>query len=120
MLFYSDAHWSIKRIVNQISPSYRDTDFDLRHFWKWTDFRSYVEFIAAFTASASLLTYLLIGHVVYVEALGFTSLLIEAMLGMPQFYDNYVSKSTFGMRYLGYLNLKRARLWPLAKALISI
>ncbi|XP_057371074.1 solute carrier family 66 member 2-like isoform X1 [Daphnia carinata] len=72
-------------------------DFDWRFFWKWTDFRSYLEFVAVFTLSASLLTYLLIGNVIFVEALGFTSLFIEAMLGIPQFYDNYVSKSTLGM-----------------------
>lgn len=76
------------------------TDFDHRFFWQWTDFRSYVEFIAAFTLAASILTYVFVGHVLYVELLGFTSLLIEAMLGVPQFYDNFVSKSTFGMRYM--------------------
>lgn len=74
-------------------------DFDSRYFWNWTDFRSYVEFIASFTLVASFITWLLLGYVIYVEALGFTSLLIEAMLGVPQFYDNFVSKSTFGMRY---------------------
>lgn len=73
------------------------TDFDHRFFWKWTDFRSYVEFVAAFTLAASVLTYALIDSVVYVEVLGFTALLTEALLGAPQFYDNYVSKSTYGM-----------------------
>lgn len=73
-------------------------DFDYRFFWKWTDFRSYVEFVAVFTLTASLLTYTMAGYSVYVESLGFASLLIEAMLGVPQFYDNFVSKSTFGMR----------------------
>ena len=76
------------------------SDFDHRFFWKWTDFRSYVEFVAAFTLAASVLTYALIDSVVYVEVLGFTALLTEALLGAPQFYDNYVSKSTYGMRYL--------------------
>lgn len=74
-------------------------DFDRRYFWKWTDFRSYVDFIAVFTLAASLTTYLLVGYTIYVELLGFASLLIEAMLGLPQFYDNYISKSTLGMRY---------------------
>ena len=57
-----------------------------------------MEFVASFTLAASLLTYVLIDSVIYVEVLGFAALLIEAMLGMPQFYDNYVSKSTYGMR----------------------
>ena len=73
-------------------------DFDRKYFWKWTDFRSYVEFIAAFTLTASLLTYIFLDNTYYVEILGFTSLLIEAMLGTPQFYDNYLYKSTYGMR----------------------
>jgi len=72
-------------------------DFDRKYFWKWTDFRSYVEFIAAFTLVASLLTYIFLDNTYYVETLGFTSLLIEAMLGTPQFYDNYLYKSTYGM-----------------------
>lgn len=71
----------------------------MRYFWKWTDFRSYVEFIAAFTLATSVATYFFVGYTVYVELLGFASLLTEAMLGLPQFYDNYVSKSTLGMRY---------------------
>jgi len=72
-------------------------DFERKYFWKWTDFRSYVEFIAAFTLTASLLTYIFLDNTYYVEILGFTSLLIEAMLGTPQFYDNYLYKSTYGM-----------------------
>jgi hypothetical protein len=89
----------IKTLHNCALNNFILLDFDWRFFWKWTDFRSYLEFIAAFTLSASVLTYTLVGYVIYVEALGFTSLFIEAMLGIPQFYDNYVSKSTLGMRY---------------------
>lgn len=88
----------------ELYPQFK-LDFDWRYFWKWTDFRSYVEFVAAFTLVASLLTYLLLDYVIYVEVLGFTSLLIEAMLGLPQFYDNYVSKSTLGMRYVSFTYL---------------
>lgn len=92
------------------------TDFDRRYFWKWTDFRSYVEFIALFTLAASMLTYTFLDSVIYVEVLGFTSLLIEAMLGLPQFYDNYVSKSTFGMRYDYFIRTHRSA----TKALVIV
>ena len=45
-----------------------------------------------------LVTYLLRGVSVYVELIGFASLLLEACLGMPQFWRNYSNKSTQGMR----------------------
>ena len=34
----------------------------------------------------------------YVELLGFASLLMEAMLGVPQYWRNFTKKSTEGMR----------------------
>ncbi len=43
-------------------------------------------------------TWLLNGVTVYVEGLGFASLLLEACLGIPQFSRNYSNKSTEGMR----------------------
>lgn len=43
-------------------------------------------------------TYLLIDYNSYVETIGFLALFIEAMLGAPQLYRNYVNESTAGMR----------------------
>ncbi|XP_076057993.1 solute carrier family 66 member 2 [Oratosquilla oratoria] len=73
------------------------TDFDYDHFWDWTDFQSYVEFMLTFSTMGCLLMYIFIDSVIFVEVLGFMSVLTEAMLGVPQFYKNHISKSTFGM-----------------------
>ncbi|PVD21149.1 hypothetical protein C0Q70_19316 [Pomacea canaliculata] len=72
-------------------------DFDPEHFWKWTDFLSYVEFSLTFTLLVGIVTLLLINVPVYVELLGFAAVFTEAMLGAPQFYRNFQNKSTVGM-----------------------
>ena len=50
------------------------------------------------TAVGGLVTGVLVRAWLYVELLGFASLLMEAMLGMPQFWRNFSKKSTEGMR----------------------
>lgn len=71
---------------------------ELGHFWDWTSFLDYIQFIIVFVVSGALLTYLLIDVKVYLETLGFVSVFTEAMLGAPQFYKNFKNKSTEGMR----------------------
>ncbi|XP_042238515.1 solute carrier family 66 member 2-like isoform X2 [Homarus americanus] len=73
------------------------TDFDYDYFWEWTDVQSYVEFMMTFSTMGCLLMYVFIDSIVFVETAGFVSVLTEAMLAVPQFYKNFVSKSTFGM-----------------------
>lgn len=73
------------------------TDFDARYFWEWTDFLSYIEFIVLFTTFSGFLIFLFKEHGTFVESIGFASVFIEAMLGTPQFYRNFVNKSTVGM-----------------------
>ncbi|KAK7114304.1 solute carrier family 66 member 2-like isoform X2 [Littorina saxatilis] len=75
----------------------RFTDFDIKYFWKWTDFLSYVEFTVTFSLVIGVITYLLLDISVFVQFLGFMAVFMEAMLGMPQFYRNYVNKCTVGM-----------------------
>lgn len=74
------------------------SDFDARYFWEWTDFLSYLEFMATFTALMGILMYFCLDVIVIVEIVGFLAVFIEAMLGTPQFYRNLKKKSTFGMR----------------------
>ncbi|XP_060693967.1 solute carrier family 66 member 2 isoform X1 [Hemiscyllium ocellatum] len=74
------------------------TDFDPRYFWAWSRFLDYIQFCLTFTALCLLITYLLIDSEFYVESLGFSAVLIEAMLGMPQLLQNFRNKSTAGMR----------------------
>jgi len=74
------------------------SDMNVDDFWKWTDFSSYVQFMAMFTLLASIITFVLIRSRYYVELLGLLALMTEAMLGVPQFYRNYRNQSTEGMR----------------------
>ena len=64
-------------------------DFNFRHFWRWTDFQSYVEAVASFLAGGSLIMYFMLNVEPFVEAVGFAAVFTEALLGMPQFYRNY-------------------------------
>jgi len=72
-------------------------DFDSNYFWKWTDYKSYLQFLALFICVGGVLTNLLINSVFFIELLGFASVFTEAMLAAPQFYRNFVNKSTEGM-----------------------
>eukprot|EP00096_Caligus_rogercresseyi_P003528 TRINITY_DN1669_c0_g1_i2.p1 TRINITY_DN1669_c0_g1~~TRINITY_DN1669_c0_g1_i2.p1 ORF type:complete len:259 (+),score=65.85 TRINITY_DN1669_c0_g1_i2:202-978(+) len=72
-------------------------DFDSTYFWQWTDFQSYVECVLSFAACGSLLMFIFIDNVYFVETVGFFALFTEAMLGIPQFYRNFTNKSTYGM-----------------------
>ncbi|XP_012225878.1 solute carrier family 66 member 2 isoform X3 [Linepithema humile] len=65
-----------ERVLTDDTESFNFTDLDARFFWKWTDFKSYLGFMILFASIA---------------------LLIEAMLGVPQFLRNSANKSTVGM-----------------------
>ncbi|CAG9538289.1 unnamed protein product [Cercopithifilaria johnstoni] len=69
----------------------------ISHFWQWNDLSSYFILIIAFIIFSSILTYLLSGYIIYVEALGLTALLFEACLGFPQLKQNCSRRSTSGM-----------------------
>ncbi|CAH1108994.1 unnamed protein product [Psylliodes chrysocephalus] len=73
------------------------TDFNAKYFWNWTDFQSYLDCVLIFTIAASLLMYIFIDYVIFVETVGFLALSTEAMLGTPQLVKNYRNKSTEGM-----------------------
>lgn len=79
------------------SKEHKFTDFDRAYFWKWTYFTSYLQFTAVFTVVVGLMTWLFLDNMYYVETIGFLAVFAEAMLGAPQFYRNFVNKSTHGM-----------------------
>ncbi|XP_032891670.1 solute carrier family 66 member 2-like [Amblyraja radiata] len=83
------------------------TDFDPRYFWAWSRFLDYIQFCLSFTMVCLLVTYLLIDSQLFVETLGFTAVLIEAMLGVPQLCRNFKNKSTAGM------SVKMVLMWTL-------
>ncbi|CAH8876081.1 unnamed protein product [Trichobilharzia szidati] len=68
------------------------------NFWRWTHFRHYLLFLWLFTLTSGLCTYIFSFSQVYIQLLGFSALFIEAMLGAPQFLENYKNKSVVGMR----------------------
>ena len=76
---------------------------DWRYFWEWTDFISYIEFMAVFTVFSGAVMYLFLDIPLFVESIGFLSVLIEALLGAPQLIKNYENKSTLGMRFGSHL-----------------
>ena len=73
------------------------TDFDLKYFWNWTDFTSYIEFISTFTLIVGLLMYFLINNTIFVDVIGYISLTTEAILASPQIIKNFQNKSTVGL-----------------------
>ncbi|GFR03602.1 solute carrier family 66 member 2 [Trichonephila clavata] len=73
------------------------TDFDAKYFWEWTDFLSYLEFLATFIAVTGIFMYFCLETAFIVETVGFLAVFTEAMLGAPQFYRNLRKKSTLGM-----------------------
>jgi len=68
-----------------------------RDFWQWTDFLSYIQFMTVFSALGVFVTYMLIEFPLYVETIGFLAVFTEAMLGVPQFWQNLQNRSTQGM-----------------------
>ncbi|CAH1269709.1 PQLC1 [Branchiostoma lanceolatum] len=89
----------LKDASSQTEPEtvHRFLDFDHRHFWKWTKFRDYVQFMFVFTLIGGYITYVCLDFPVYVETLGFLAVFVEALLGAPQFWRNYQNKCTVGM-----------------------
>ncbi|UYV84978.1 PQLC1 [Cordylochernes scorpioides] len=73
-------------------------EFNTRQFWGWTDFWSYLEFLILFTLFSGMLMYSLLDYSFAIEVVGFLSVFIESLIGLPQFYQNLQNKSTVGMR----------------------
>ncbi|CAF0763875.1 unnamed protein product [Adineta ricciae] len=81
------------------------TDFEVDYFWRWTTFASYLQFLFLITFIFSIMTWLLLKNVVYIETIGFLAVVCEALLGIPQFVRNFRLKSTEGM------SVKMVLLW---------
>ncbi|RZC41014.1 PQ-loop repeat-containing protein 1 [Asbolus verrucosus] len=73
------------------------TDFDIKYFWNWNDFQSYIDCMLVFTILTSILMYVFIDKIIFVEMMGFLAVFTEAMLGTPQLVKNFKNKSTEGM-----------------------
>lgn len=80
-----------------INPARKFADFDTDYFWKWTDYGSHIQFLVVFTTVGAFLTNLLINQYYFIEFIGFAAVFAESMLAAPQFYRNFINKSTEGM-----------------------
>lgn len=56
-------------------------DFDMKYFWAWTDFQSYLDFMLAVWFVGAIITYFLLPYTWIMEIVGFIALFTEAMLG---------------------------------------
>lgn len=73
------------------------SDFNMKYFWAWTDFQSYLDFMLIVWAVGAAITYLMLPIEWFMETVGFFAVFTEAMLGAPQFITNFRNKSTHGM-----------------------
>eukprot|EP00049_Salpingoeca_infusionum_P007759 m.125931 g.125931 ORF g.125931 m.125931 type:complete len:169 (+) comp13813_c1_seq7:697-1203(+) len=73
------------------------TRLSLRTFWQWTKFSDYIAIVSAFASVMGGLMWLLSDQSWFVESVGFASLLLEAMLALPQWLRNRRARSTAGM-----------------------
>jgi len=63
-------------------------DMDIRHFWAWDSFLSYIAFLASFSAFVGFWCIVFLDSPLFFELLGFLALLTESTLGLPQVIRN--------------------------------
>ncbi|CAF1047205.1 unnamed protein product [Adineta ricciae] len=94
-------HLPVNQQLSKDSPldyaEKRFTDLNMNHFWKWTTFTSYLQFLSLSTLLLSSTTWLFLNNSFYIETIGFLAVFFEALLGTPQFLRNFRLKSTEGM-----------------------
>jgi hypothetical protein len=73
--------------------------WSLSSFWNWEDLSDYLLFLAGFTLFIGFLSLLFISQQWFVELLGSLALGTEALLGIPQAYNNWKNRSTVGLRF---------------------
>lgn len=76
--------------------------FDMENFWQWDYFGEYLAFLGLFgisIATVTILNKLIFGSTWVTETVGGLALMIESTLAMPQFYSNWKSKTSGGLRY---------------------
>jgi hypothetical protein len=78
------------------------TAWSFSSFWNWEDLSDYLLFLAGFTLFIGLLSLLFISQQWFVELLGSLALGTEALLGIPQAYNNWKNHSTVGLRFKIY------------------
>ncbi|GAA5885560.1 hypothetical protein JCM6882_007471 [Rhodosporidiobolus microsporus] len=85
-------------IVYRPSSFYENRSRRPGNFWQWENFAAYLEFTALLILIHCAMFLLLHKWDVYVQALGFIALGLEATLPIPQLLSNFEHKSTAGFR----------------------
>lgn len=71
---------------------------EVEAFWRWSAFSAFVVWLLRFALAVAIVTLLFQDRPYFVEGVGFSALLVEAMLGVPQAVRNAQSRSTRGLR----------------------
>jgi hypothetical protein len=71
------------------SPEKHLLDGKLEHFWEWDAFSSYAGYAALLASTLSVACTLFLPNPVFVSFLGYSGLLIEATLALPQLVKNH-------------------------------
>ena len=75
---------------------------DYQQFWNWEHFLEYMIFLVllvGFIGNITLINLLTVQSQSLIELTGVLALMCEAILGIPQVYRNYVTKSAAGLRW---------------------
>ena len=79
------------------ATSLKEKDVFVESFWYYQNYTSYLKGIGIMTVILSILTFIFRNSPVFIATMGPWSSMIEAMLGVPQFYLNYQKKNTEGL-----------------------
>ena len=71
----------------------------MQHFWSWSEFLDYIHFLLAFSLITSTISKMFSFSSIYAEILGSASVMVEAIILIPQCIQNYERQSTEGLSY---------------------
>lgn len=71
--------------------------FKIKNLWRWDDYGTYIDAILIVWSLVTILTLILVKNKLYMELIGYASVITEASLGFPQFLSNLKNKSTAGL-----------------------
>lgn len=81
-----------------LTPKYGISEkYKPKNFWRWDNYRTYIESIVYMTVFFGVLTFIFLNDQIYMEFIGYISVMIEACLGFPQLFSNWKNKSTAGL-----------------------
>jgi hypothetical protein len=79
----------------------KDSDlFNIKEFWNWPYFLDYFHFISILSITLSSVSFILgFDNRIYIEFLGLVSAGVEALIGVPQIWENYKTKNVKTLSY---------------------